>query len=39
MSEEKEKGKEEIEVFPFIEGETIDLVAHNSKWAELKCKW
>ncbi len=39
MSEEKENGKKEIEVFPFIEGETIDLVAFNSKWADLYCKW
>ena len=40
MPEEKESGKNgKIEVFPFIEGETIDLVAHNSKWAELRCKW
>jgi RimJ/RimL family protein N-acetyltransferase len=29
----------EDEVFPFIEGETIDLVAGNSKWAKLLCKW
>jgi len=39
MSEENENNKDKIEVFPFIEGETIDLVVHNSKWAELKCKW
>ena len=39
MPEEKDKNKEEVEVFPFIEGETIDLVAQNSKWAELICKW
>ena len=26
-------------MFPFIEGETIDLVAGNSKWAHLTCKW
>ena len=39
MPEEKANSKEEIEVFPFIEGETIDLVAQNSKWAELICKW
>ncbi|MFX1478792.1 MAG: GNAT family N-acetyltransferase [Promethearchaeota archaeon] len=26
-------------VFPFIEGDTIDLVAGNSKWADLSCKW
>ena len=39
MPEEKESSKEEIEVFPFIEGKIIDLVVQNSKWAELKCKW
>jgi RimJ/RimL family protein N-acetyltransferase len=39
MTEEKEKKDEEIEVFPFIEGETIDLVAGNSKWVPLVCKW
>jgi len=39
MPEQKANSKEEIEVFPFIEGETIDLVAENSKWAELICKW
>ena len=39
MSKEKESSKEEIEVFPFIEGKIIDLVAQNSKWAELICKW
>ena len=39
MTEEKEKKEEEIEVFPFIEGETIDLVAGNSKWVPLVCKW
>jgi RimJ/RimL family protein N-acetyltransferase len=26
-------------VFPFIEGERIDLVTGNSKWADLSCKW
>ncbi|GAJ23275.1 unnamed protein product, partial [marine sediment metagenome] len=41
---ESEKNKQddkqdEIEVFPFIEGERIDLVAGNSKWAEIQCKW
>ena len=36
MMEDK---KEEDEVFPFIEGENIDLVAGNSKWANLLCKW
>jgi RimJ/RimL family protein N-acetyltransferase len=42
MTEEKkdkEDKKEEDEVFPFIEGERIDLVAGNSKWANLVCKW
>jgi len=39
MTEEKEKKEEEIEVFPFIEGERIDLVASNSKWVKLLCKW
>ena len=42
MAEEKkdkEDKKEEDEVFPFIEGETIDLVAGNSKWANLTCRW
>ena len=39
MPEEKANSKEEIEVFPFIEGKTIDLVAGNSKWADLYCKW
>jgi RimJ/RimL family protein N-acetyltransferase len=42
MTEEKKdkEGKEEEdEVFPFIDGETIDLVAGNSKWANLNCKW
>ena len=39
MPEEKENSKEEIEAFPFIEGKTIDLVAGNSKWADLLCKW
>jgi len=39
MTEEKEKKEEGIDVFPFIEGETIDLVAGNSKWVPLICKW
>jgi hypothetical protein len=42
MTEEKkdkEDKKEEDDVFPFIEGETIDLIARNSKWANLICKW
>ena len=42
MTEEKkdnEDTEKEDEVFPFIEGGTIDLVARNSKWANLLCKW
>ena len=41
MTEEKKdkEDKEEDDVFPFIEGEIIDLVAVNSKWANLVCKW
>ncbi len=32
--------EEEInEVFSFIKGERIDLVANNSKWISLICKW
>jgi RimJ/RimL family protein N-acetyltransferase len=33
------KEKNEVVVFPFIEGERIDLVAQNSKWVNLYCKW
>jgi len=42
MTEEKEKkndNEKTIEVFPFIKGDTIDLVAENSKWVDLFCKW
>jgi len=39
LTEIKENKEEEVEVFPFIEGERIDLVAGNSKWAKLNCKW
>jgi len=39
MTEEKKDKDDKIEVFPFIEGERIDLVAENSKWANLICKW
>jgi len=43
MTEEKndkeDKKEDDDDVFPFIEGETIDLVAGNSKWANLSCKW
>jgi RimJ/RimL family protein N-acetyltransferase len=35
----KENEKKEIEVFPFIKGDRIDLVAENSKWVDLFCKW
>ena len=31
--------EEKIEVFPFIEGDSIDLVVGNSKWAPLLAKW
>ncbi|KKK98852.1 hypothetical protein LCGC14_2638610 [marine sediment metagenome] len=37
MTEVNEKTEEGV--FPFIEGNTIDLVASNSKWANLLCKW
>jgi len=37
---EKEESKDNgIEVFPFIKGERIDLVAENIKWVDLFCKW
>jgi RimJ/RimL family protein N-acetyltransferase len=39
MTESEEKKQDEEEVFPFIKGERIDLVAGNSKWASLQCKW
>ncbi|TES96353.1 MAG: N-acetyltransferase [Promethearchaeota archaeon] len=39
MTDVKENKEDEMEVFPFIEGETIDLVAGNSKWVPLVCKW
>ena len=39
MTDVKESKEDEIEVFPFIEGERIDLVAGNSKWVPLVCKW
>ncbi|NHJ21985.1 MAG: N-acetyltransferase [Candidatus Lokiarchaeota archaeon] len=39
MSELKETETGIDEVFPFIEGEIIDLVAGNSNWAKLHCKW
>ena len=31
--------RKEEEVFVFLEGKNIDLVAEHSKWAELACKW
>ena len=37
MKEEEEE--EETEVFPFIQGERIDLVAQLSKWADIYAKW
>jgi len=43
MTEEKkdkeDKEEEDDDVFPFIKGDNIDLVAGNSKWANLSCKW
>ncbi|MHA1106885.1 MAG: GNAT family N-acetyltransferase [Promethearchaeota archaeon] len=39
MTEEKQDREDKIEVYPFIEGERIDLVAVNSKWSNLICKW
>jgi len=39
MTEEKKEKDDKIEVFPFIEGEMIDLVAVNSNWSNLICKW
>lgn len=35
----KEDKEEKNDVFPFIEGKTIDLVAGNSKWTNLFCSW
>jgi RimJ/RimL family protein N-acetyltransferase len=35
----KEEKEEENEVFPFIQGERIDLVAQLSKWVEIYTKW
>jgi ribosomal-protein-alanine N-acetyltransferase len=39
MPKDDEKEETKLHVFPFIEGETIDLVAINSKWEDLFCKW
>ena len=38
-NEIEKKEDKKIEVFPFIKGETIDLVAENAKWVDLLCKW
>jgi len=35
----KDNKEEKNDVFPFIEGKTIDLIAGNSKWANLFCSW
>lgn len=39
MTDVKENKEAEMDVFPFIKGETIDLVSGNSKWVPLVCKW
>ena len=39
MTEVNREKVKELEVFPFIEGERIDLIAGNSKWADILCKW
>lgn len=39
MNENKKENENKIEVFPFIKGDTIDLVADNSKWVDLRSKW
>ena len=36
---EKDKEVKEGDVFPFLEGERIDLVPQNSKWIPLFAKW
>lgn len=38
MSKETHE-EENKNVFPFIEGEMIDLVVPNLKWVELACRW
>lgn len=38
-NENNDDKDKKIEVFPFIKGDTIDLVAENSKWVDLFCKW
>lgn len=39
MTKNKKNEKQEDLIFPFIKGERIDLVAQNSKWITLYCKW
>ena len=39
LTEKEEKKPNNEEVFPFIEGDRIDLVAQSSKWVNLFCKW
>ena len=39
MPKDDKKEEKKLQVFPFIKGETIDLVAMNSKWEDLYCKW
>ena len=39
MTKNKKKEKEEDLIFPFIKGKRIDLIAQNSKWIPLYCKW
>jgi len=34
-----EKKEEENGIFPFIEGDRIDLIAQSSQWINLICKW
>jgi RimJ/RimL family protein N-acetyltransferase len=35
----EEKKEEKVEIHPFIEGETIDLIPQGSKWINQICKW
>lgn len=39
MTKKEKREKQKDLVFPFIKGERIDLVAQNSKWISLYCKW
>jgi RimJ/RimL family protein N-acetyltransferase len=39
MVENNKENEDQIEVFPFIKGDTIDLVVDNSKWVDLRTKW